>query len=174
MKIDFKEPKYVLPLILLPFMLLLNYGLQSFSKEDGLINDQRRAEIQEGIGDVSEQIRNRGIDGKLDAFRSRYKSADGYTAINNLRIEVDDGPEIETQYNEAEKRMLDSIDNALKNAVNPNPSSQRVNQTMSPRQYDNFQSTTTMSKEDEELLKAIEQLQGGGQGRGAQAQYDDP
>ncbi|MEX2594935.1 MAG: hypothetical protein WD426_19365 [Anditalea sp.] len=35
--------------------------------------------------------------------------ADGYTAIKNLRIEVEQEDEIFSQYNEAEKRMLDKI-----------------------------------------------------------------
>lgn len=173
MKIDFKKPKYVLPLISLPFLFLLNYGLLSFSKDDVLTNDEGTAELQEGIGNVSEQIRNKGIDGKLDAFRSRYKSADGYTAINNLKLDVEDQEFVQSEYNEAEKRMLDSIDNALKNAIHQ--PSQKISPSFPPKQYNNIQPAPTMSAEDEELLKAIEQLQGGGQGRGHdQTQYDDP
>src|SRR5690606_39042014 len=110
MRIDFKQPKYIFPLILLPFMLLLNFGMQSFIGEDEKQNEQGKEKLQESVGDVSDQIRNRGIDDKLDAFRSRYKRADGYTAINNLRIETEQEDEILSQYNEAEKRMLDSID----------------------------------------------------------------
>jgi conjugative transposon TraM protein len=173
MKIDFKKPKYVLPLISLPFLFLLNYGLLSFSKDDVLTNDEGTAELQEGIGNVSEQIRNKGIDGKLDAFRSRYKSADGYTAINNLKLDVEDQELVQSEYNEAEKRMLDSIDNALKNAIHQ--PSKRINPSLPPKQYNSIQPAPTISSEDEELLKAIEQLQGGEQGRGHdQTQYDDP
>jgi conjugative transposon TraM protein len=173
MKIDFKKPKYVLPLISLPFLFLLNYGLLSFSKDDVQTNDEGTAELQEGIGNVSEQIRNKGIDGKLDAFRSRYKSADGYTAINNLKLDVEDQEFVQSEYNEAEKRMLDSIDNALKNAIHQ--PSQKISPSLPPKQYNSIQPAPTMSAEDEELLKAIEQFQGGGQGRGHdQTQYDDP
>ena len=122
MKIDFKQPKYILPLILLPFMLLLNFGMQSFYSEEEKEDDIGKADLQESVGNVSDQVRNRGIDGKLDAFRSRYKRADGYTAIKNMRVEVEQEDEILSQYNEAEKRMLDSIDLALKNTLNqPGP-----------------------------------------------------
>ena len=173
MKIDFKKPKYILPLIVLPFLFLLNYGLLSFSKDTAITNDEGTAELQESIGDVSEQIQNKGIDDKLSAFRSRYRSADGYTAINNLRLDVEDREVVESQYNEAEKRMLDSIDNALKNSIHQ--PSININPSFPPKQYNINPSPPTMSSEDEELLEAIEQLQGGRQGRGQEsARYDDP
>lgn len=173
MKIDFKKPKYLLPLIVLPFLFLLNYGLLSFSKGKAISNDEGAEELQESIGDVSEQIQNKALDGKLDAFRSRYRSADGYTAINNLRVDVEDQELVESQYNEAEKRMLDSIDNALKNSISQ--PSEQFNSSVSQTQSSYAQSLPTMSSEDEELLKAIEQLQGGSQGRGYdQTSYDDP
>ena len=76
---------------------------------------------------------------------------------------------IESQYNEEEKRMLDSIDNALKNSLYQ-PKTE-ANPSFTPRQYNNNPSKPSMSSEDEELLKAIEQLQRGNQqSRG----YDDP
>lgn len=169
MKIDFKKPKYILPLIALPFLFLLNYGLLSFSKDTGITNEEGTAELQENIGNVSEQIQNSRIDDKLNAFRSRYKNADGYTAINNLKLDVEEREVIESQYNEEEKRMLDSIDNALKNSLYQ-PKTE-ANPSFTPRQYNNNPSKPSMSSEDEELLKAIEQLQRGNQqSRG----YDDP
>ena len=84
MKIDFKKPKYLMPLLLLPFMFLLNYGILSFSEEEEQDMDEGKTENQVDIGNVSEQVRNSRIDNKLDAFRSRYKRAEGYTAIENL------------------------------------------------------------------------------------------
>lgn len=114
MNINFRKPKYILPLILLPFLLILNYGMQSFSSQEDHVPDNGKAELQEGMGDVSLEIRNRGIEDKLDAFRSRYKRADGYTAINNLKLDVEPKEEILSRYNEDEKRMLDSIDRAFK------------------------------------------------------------
>jgi len=168
MKIDFKKPKYILPLIALPFLFLLNYGLLSFSKDTGITSEEGTAELQENIGNVSEQIQNSRIDDKLNAFRSRYKNADGYTAINNLKLDVEEREVIESQYNEEEKRMLDSIDNALKNSIYQ---SKTEVPSFTPKQYSNRPIPPSISSEDEELLKAIEQLQGGHQqSRG----YDDP
>lgn len=174
MKIDFKKPKYILPLIALPFLFLLNYGLLSFSKDTGITSEEGTAELQESIGDVSEQIQNSRIDDKLNAFRSRYKNADGYTAINNLKLDVEEREVIESQYNEEEKRMLDSIDNALKNSIYQ---SQTEVPSFTPKQYSKRTVPPSISSEDEELLKAIEQLQGEHQqerGYDDSPRYDDP
>ncbi|MDO6437041.1 conjugative transposon protein TraM [Cyclobacterium sp. 1_MG-2023] len=156
MKIDFKQPKYILPLILLPFMLLLNSGMQSFYSEEEKEDDSGKADLQESVGKVSDQVRNRGIDGKLDAFRSRYKRADGYTAIKNMRVEVEQEDEILSQYNEAEKRMLDSIDLALKNTLNQ-PGPQIESRPASDLEVKKNPSAQT--DEDELILQAINQME---------------
>jgi conjugative transposon TraM protein len=159
MKIDFKQPKYILPIIMLPFLCLLFYGYKSFSK-DGLAEPvQGLSGIQSEIGKVSEQIQKKPLDSKLDASRETYKRAnDGYTAIKGLELEVEESSHIKTLYNEEEKRLLDSIDNALKSAglysgkLDTGNTFPSVTSQPSRRQ--------SFSKEDEELLKAINQLEG--------------
>ncbi|MEB2774584.1 conjugative transposon protein TraM [Algoriphagus sp. D3-2-R+10] len=159
MNIDFKQPKYILPIIMLPFLCLLFYGYKSFSKESITAPTQGLSGIQFEIGKVSEQIQNKGIDSKMEASRETYKRAnDGYTAIKGLELDVEESSQIKSLYNEEEKRLLDSIDNALKNSgfysatdnvSNPVPP---ITQTVPSQQV--------YSKEDEELLKAINQLEG--------------
>ncbi|WP_162344202.1 conjugative transposon protein TraM [Cyclobacterium salsum] len=166
MKIKFKQPKYILPLILLPFMLLLNFGMQSFTKEDEKVNEQGNQDLQESVGEVSDQIRNRGIDGKLDAFRSRYKRADGYSAIKNLRIEVEQEDEILSQYNEAEKRMLDSIDLALRNTMNQ----PRVKTGLS---VNSNNVPSVQNGEDQAILQALNQMESNKNPR-EEIRYEDP
>lgn len=170
MKIDFKQPKYILPLILLPFMLLLNFGMQSFSSEEEMEDDRGKADLQESVGDVSDQVRNRGIDGKLDAFRSRYKRADGYTAIKNLRVDVEQEDEILSQYNAAEKRMLDSIDLALKNTWNqPRP---QMETRPEPSLGTNY-TPSPQTNEDEVILHALNQMESHKNTK-EKARYEDP
>lgn len=176
MKIKFKQPKYILPLILLPFMLLLNYGMQSFADNEEVSDGQGAEDLQESVGDVSDQIRNSGIDGKLDAFRLRYKRADGYTAIKNLRIEVNADDEVLSRYNEAEKRMLDSIDLALRNSINnPQPvtasesySFSGTNPPVNSRYAPGFQ-----TDEDAQVMEALKQLESPRNTR-EQSKYEDP
>ena len=170
MKIDFKQPKYILPLILLPFMLLLNFGMQSFYSEEEKEDDSGKADLQESVGNVSDQVRNRGIEGKLDAFRSRYKRADGYTAIKNMRVEVEQEDEILSQYNEAEKRMLDSIDLALKNTLNQ-PGPQIEKRPAPVLEVNNNLSAQT--DEDELILQALNQMESQ-KGIKEEPRYADP
>ncbi len=170
MKIDIKQPKYILPLILLPFMLLLNFGMQSFTSEDEIPRDEESENLQESVGEVSDQIRNRGIDGKLDAFRSRYKRADGYTAIQNLRIDVEPADEILSQYNEAEKRMLDSIDLAFKNSLDQAQISTQPALSSSTETRSRISPPT---EEDELILEALSQLENSKNNREPE-KYEDP
>jgi conjugative transposon TraM protein len=159
MNIDFKQPKYILPIIMLPFLCLLFYGYKSFSKEGPAAPTQGLSGIQSQIGKVSEQIQNKPIDTKLNASRETYKrSNDGYTAIKGLELDVQESSQIKSLYNEEEKRLLDSIDNVLKNSGFYSGSAKASNAvlpieqaTPKPQRY---------SKEDEELLQAINQLEG--------------
>ncbi|HAH37076.1 MULTISPECIES: conjugative transposon protein TraM [unclassified Algoriphagus] len=159
MKIDFKQPKYILPIIMLPFLCLLFYGYKSFSKDSSDEPVQGLSGIQSEIGKVSEQIQKKPLDSKLDASRETYKRAnDGYTAIKGLELEVEESSQIKTLYNEEEKRLLDSIDNALKGAglYSGKPDVPNVFPSVipTPSRQQSF------SKEDEELLNAINQLEG--------------
>ncbi|WP_245802891.1 conjugative transposon protein TraM [Cyclobacterium lianum] len=170
MKINIKQPKYILPLILLPFMLLLNFGMQSFTSEDEMQHDEGTENLQESVGEVSDQIRNRGIDGKLDAFRSRYKRADGYTAIQNLRIDVEPEDEMLSQYNEAEKRMLDSIDLAFKNSLDQ---AQISTQPAFSPSTETRPRISPPTEEDKLILEALNQLENQKNNREPE-KYEDP
>src|SRR5690606_27957066 len=174
MKIDFKKPKYLMPLLLLPFMFLLNYGILSFSGEEEPHKDEGNTDIQVDIGNVSEEVLNSKIDDKLDAFRSRYKRADGYTAIENLKLDVDDSVLGESSNNLTERRMLDSIDNALRNSLS-SPSFPQEQTSYSTGSSGTRQPTDFIPGEDMALDKAIEQLQGGTQqNEDNKDKYEDP
>ncbi|WBL42323.1 conjugative transposon protein TraM [Algoriphagus halophytocola] len=172
MKIDFKQPKYILPIIMLPFLCLLFYGYKSFSKDSLNQPVQGTSGIQAQIGKVSEKIQNKPIDTKLDASRETYKRAnDGYTAIKGLELDVEESSQIKSLYNEKEKRLLDSIDNALKNSSFYSAPSKSSNPVPSVTQGISRQQT--FSKEDEELLQAINQLEGAKTTSPAN-KYEDP
>ncbi|WP_240663426.1 hypothetical protein [Mucilaginibacter limnophilus] len=96
MKINFKQPRYILPLILLPFLYLFFYVYKSSAKRP-VMEDQPPG-IQTSVGDVSPDIRDKRLSDKLDAYRNTYKEADGSTAVNPI----------------VEEKTLDSIDQAIK------------------------------------------------------------
>jgi len=159
MNIDFKQPKYILPIIILPFLCLLFFGYKSFSKDQPTEEVQGISGIQSQVGTVSEKIQNQPIDSKLDASRETYRRAnDGYTAIKGLELEIEESSQIKTLYNEEEKRLLDSIDNALKSSGFY--SDQKKGFQPVPPVTSRASRQQSFSKEDEELLKAIQQLEG--------------
>lgn len=112
MKVNFKSPRYVLPLILLPFFLLLFYTYKSsFGKPKAVAKGKDT--LQENVADVSDQVKKSTLSDKLDAYRDQYKKADGYTAINQLQDDTATTSAPPDLYNDAEKRKLDSLKKAV-------------------------------------------------------------
>lgn len=112
MKINFRSPRYALPLILLPFILLFFYVYKSsFGKPKPIAKG--KDSLQYNIADVSDQVRKSTLSDKLDAYRDQYKKADGYTAINRLQDDTTTTAATPSLYNEREKRLLDSVQKAL-------------------------------------------------------------
>ncbi|MFD2742441.1 MULTISPECIES: conjugative transposon protein TraM [Sphingobacterium] len=113
MKINFRQPRYVLPLIVLPFLCLFFYVYQTgFAKEEA--PGQEGDPLQGQIADVSEDVKNRALSDKLAAYREQYRRGDGYTAIGQLQEERAEQFRFDEMYNEEQKRRLDSIERALK------------------------------------------------------------
>lgn len=111
MKIKWSKTKYILPLIILPFLFLLNYGYQSLSTEESLVEEEQEVGIR-SIGDVSEEVQKKGLTNKLQAFKDQYRRvSDGETAIGNLQPEADDT--ITYTFQEREKQLMDSINQTL-------------------------------------------------------------
>ena len=114
MKINFRQPRYVLPLIVLPFLCLFFYVYQmGFAKEEA--PGQEGDPLQGQIADVSEDVKNRALSDKLATYREQYRRGDGYTAIGQLQEERAEQFRFDEMYNEEEKRRLDSIEQAFKN-----------------------------------------------------------
>jgi conjugative transposon TraM protein len=113
MKINFKQPKYVLPLILLPFLCLFFYAWHSgFSKPKQAIKEN--VGLNGSVGEVSADVRKKQLTDKLDAYRSTYKEADGLTAVNVIPRENSSNPAFNNDYSDQQKKKLDSIQQAMK------------------------------------------------------------
>lgn len=108
MKINFKQPKYILPLVLLPFFCLFFYAWRSsFQKQKQDIIAQPG--LNPSVGNVSSDVRKRQLADKLDAFRNTYKAADGMSAVAVIPKETTSNPAYHNDYSERQKRMLDSL-----------------------------------------------------------------
>ena len=117
MTINFKQPRYILPLILLPFLCLLFYVFHAkAAKQTG--DKEQRGGIQDNVGEVSSDVRKKSLTDKLDAFRNTYKETDGNTAVTAITQEQESGPVFTSRYSEREKARLDSIDKAMKAKFN--------------------------------------------------------
>ncbi len=166
MKIDFKQQKYVIPIIILPFTFLLFYGYKSFSKEDSIQESENKEGLQVDVASVSSDVKNKDIGGKLDAFKDTYKDGDGYTAISSIEMEDNRSEKIAGSYNDREKYVLDSINNAFRtkygeeNTTHTRGGYTGNNAFPKPLSaYENRSRSNSMSKEDKDLANALSSLQ---------------
>lgn len=128
MKINFRQPKYVLPLLALPFLCLFFYVWHSgFSKPKTEVKQE--AGLNSSVGNVSAVVRKKELADKLDAYRNTYKDADGYSAVNVIPKEASSNVSFKDNYTGKEKQTLDSIDRAMKSKYNnpaPKPDHDRA------------------------------------------------
>ena len=125
MQINLKQPKYILPLILLPFLCLFFFvyhsGFAAKKTEDKPVNG-----INTSVGQVSGDVQKKQLEDKLDAYRNTYKEGDGMTAVNPLPSEKTSNPAFQSSYSDKEKKMLDSINEAMKARYAQNPTDASV------------------------------------------------
>lgn len=118
MKINFKQPKYVLPVILLPFLCLFFYAWHSgFSKPKPTVKET--VGLNGSVGQVSADVRKKQLADKLDAYRNTYKEADGLTAVNVIPRENSSNPAYSNDYSDQQKKKLDSIRQVMKMKFGP-------------------------------------------------------
>lgn len=107
MKINFKQQKYILPLILFPFIVLGFYLYKDTFKEDTTVVVGKDG-MQNNISDVSESIKDKELKDKLENYENSYKDANGYSAISDLEDE-----ELPTYQNQSNYKNDDDLDNQI-------------------------------------------------------------
>lgn len=116
MAINFKQPRYILPLILLPFLCLFFYVFEGRAKPAPAQAQDKG--IQDNVGDVAANVKKQSLTDKLDAFRNTYKQSNGNSAV----------APITTDQPAPQQRQLDSIDRAIKNRLMARPPSKQDEQ----------------------------------------------
>ncbi|GGP06268.1 conjugative transposon protein TraM [Cloacibacterium rupense] len=101
-KLDFKQKKYVLPLLALPFLLLFVYVGAQFTKEDKP-KDQPK-ELSLSLGETQDSIMT-----KNDAYDAFFKKDDNRTMLEGLDKEEDSLYNYDDQLSIAQKRKIDSL-----------------------------------------------------------------
>ncbi|MGY3212429.1 conjugative transposon protein TraM [Mucilaginibacter sp. HD30] len=118
MQINFKQPKYVLPLLALPFLCLFFYVWHSgFSKPVQEVKADTG--LNGTVGNVSAGVRKKELDDKLDAYRNTYKQADGSSAVNIIPMETS---AVEDSRNaDKDRKNLEAIDRAMRAQFSETP-----------------------------------------------------
>ena len=149
MRINFKQPKYILPLILLPFFCLFFFVYQSGFAKKNVVKKQQ-AGFNGTVADVSPDIKKQQLEDKLDAYRNAYKEGDGMTAVSALPAEKTSNPTYDNTYSDQQKRMLDSINQAMKNRYSQR-NDQQANRQLIQRNY-------PVSPNDRAMAEALNKL----------------
>ena len=111
MKLDLKQPKYVLPVLTLPFLCLFFYVFHQAPQRQ----DTSQATVKglnANVGDVAGDVRKRSLSSKLDAFRNTYKETGGMSAVNAIPAETTSNPAF--YHSLQDERRLDSLNQSLK------------------------------------------------------------
>lgn len=102
-KIDFKQKKYILPLLALPFLLLFVYVGAEFTKETNPKKEQPK-ELSISLGESKDSIMT-----KNDAYDAFFKKDDNRTMLEGLTKEEDHLLNYEDRLSLDQKRMIDSL-----------------------------------------------------------------
>jgi len=113
MRINFKQPKYILPLILLPFLCLFFFVYRT-SVDKPKKQVKATVGLNIAVGEVAPDVQKKELEDKLTAYRNTYKESDGMNAVTALPTEKIADPSYENNYSDKEKHMLDSINQAMK------------------------------------------------------------
>lgn len=105
-KIDFKQKKYVLPLLALPFLLLFVYVGTQFMEEDTPDKEQPK-ELSISLGESKDSIMT-----KNDAYDAFFKKDDNRTMLEGLGKEEESLFSYEDQLSLDQKRTIDSLKDA--------------------------------------------------------------
>lgn len=161
-KINFKSPRYILPLICLPFILIL---FSVFSRSSSLAKSQKdstQINLKSEIAEVSSQVQSQKLQDKLQAFQDKFTKGDGYSAVENLADEDPLKADGSSVYSEKEKRMLDSIELSIRSRY---ASMQKSTAGKQAKPLNNFSSAKEFSRsqlaQDRALSAALSAIQPG-------------
>lgn len=110
-KIKITQPKYIIPILILPFLALLNFAFTRFQPEEEVTNLQTTVGINSEIPEP--MLGQEEEDGKLEAFKKQLIEKRKFSNTNLIGEELE-----ETAKNEVitpeEQRKIDSLQNLIK------------------------------------------------------------
>lgn len=142
-KINFKEKKYVLPLLALPFIFLFAYVGAQFVKEEK--PKEKQKELSLSLGESQDSIMT-----KNDAYDAFFKKDDNRTMLSGLDKEKDSLLSYEDQLSLSQKRKIDSL-----KAVNSRQNQYQANGTLSSYYNPKQEKDDKDYKRSSEIIKML-------------------
>lgn len=113
--INFKQKRYIMPLLLLPFIIFIGWQASQFIDNDNDTKKETQKKLSTSLGEVKDSIMS-----KNDAYNEFYKTRETRTMISNFEQEKDSVLYYTETLNDKQKRLIDSLDiqrkEKLKNA----------------------------------------------------------
>ncbi|RDV11892.1 conjugative transposon protein TraM [Pontibacter diazotrophicus] len=139
-KIDFKNGRYILPLIVLPVLFIFNYlYLDTFGSGNETSSELIEAAPVEAttfntaLPDAN--LKTRETKDKFSASREEHKNRIDYSAIRELEGEQNANQVYGSVYSAKEQALLDSLNNQILAGQQPAPFMERVNQRQESARY---------------------------------------
>ncbi len=153
-KINLKQPKYILPLIALPFVLMVGHFFNQFS--EGMSKDKNQLTTSKDISTDFGSIGERSdIKGKTDAYADFFdKKTDGRTMIDGFGDEQDSLQSFDDNLSDRQKRYVDSLDYAREKEKLNNLSRQSRQQSF----YNAMDGRQSRQSEDEQYERSMKML----------------
>jgi conjugative transposon TraM protein len=154
MKIDFKNPRYVIPLIAIPFLCLFFFVYRESLSKTRTVSTEK--DMNGNLAEISDQVRERGLSNKLEAYKNSYKESDGYSAIKTVSDDKLPQATMVSSYSDLEKKRLDSIEESIKSrAYLP---IQQNRKTFTPSPPARTEIGSSIRPEDREMAKVLASL----------------
>lgn len=153
-KINFKQPKYIFPLIILPFALFIGYLLMDFMGEE-VKKEEVKQEIATSLGSVDDPIL-----GKNEAYEKLFSSegTDNRTMIQELDKETDSLFSYTDVMDEKQKRYLDSLSYERSRLSDNNSTYSGDRKYYNPKETQYETPTSQLQQGDSEKPKTEEDL----------------
>lgn len=159
-KLNFKQPKYIIPLIVLPFVMFFGYqGNQMLSKDDK--KEIKKDELSTSLGETQDSILS-----KNEAYDQFFEKKDDRTMLDGLDKENDSMNIYSDNLDAKQKRYIDSINYVRKQQEKRDNEMRKSYYNPTAPKYSND------DKDYKRSADIIRMLNDGGSGKTSQDKYD--
>ena len=159
-KLNFKQPKYIIPLIVLPFVMFFGYqGNQMLSKDDK--KEIKKDELSTSLGETQDSILS-----KNEAYDQFFEKKDDRTMLDGLDKENDSMNIYSDNLDTKQKRYIDSLNYVRKQQEKRDNEMKKSYYNPTAPKYSND------DKDYKRSTDIIRMLNDGGSGKTSQDKYD--